>query len=494
MKTQKGQALILIALAMVAMVGLVALAIDGGNTYSARRNAQNAADAGALAAALDMAQGKTDVNTIKNTAKAAALASGLDGNSDVTVVVNYPPVKSTKYQGDKEYIEVIVTTSTNTYFGGLVGMQKTNNTVISVTRGRPGKKQTLFDGAAIVALKPNDTGFRFNGTADLTTKGGGIFVNSTSKTDAMIVSGNTTFKTDSGSTVMGGVRVNGNPTLTTLDGTAPAPIGQLKAAAPRYQEPFSDFTSKVPAIPAAPSCPGPNNPNPTTNGKGELVYPPGTYSNISISNSIGTRFTGGTYCFNGGINFNGGSGPVVSDGPVKMVLGGDVNLGALVMDDLEIYTTTASITGNGSGNKLIAKRFRFYSAGSGTINLNGQGYFMSDNSFIYVKTGQIHWNGNSQVKLIAPPADDPFAGLNIYLPWDNTAQLIINGGSNVQIVGTILAPHAEIQLNGSAGFEAMRSQIIGYTVTIDGGVPTYVNYSDADNFGQPVPAIVELTK
>ena len=49
---ERGQALILIALAAVGLFGMTGLAIDGGMVFSDRRNAQNAADTAALAGAL----------------------------------------------------------------------------------------------------------------------------------------------------------------------------------------------------------------------------------------------------------------------------------------------------------------------------------------------------------------------------------------------------------------------------------------------------------
>jgi hypothetical protein len=49
-RKQKGQALILIAGALVALIALVALAVDGGNAYNQRRIAQNAADGATHAA------------------------------------------------------------------------------------------------------------------------------------------------------------------------------------------------------------------------------------------------------------------------------------------------------------------------------------------------------------------------------------------------------------------------------------------------------------
>lgn len=48
---QKGQVWVFVAILMVCLLGILALAIDGGNAYVGRRKAQNAADAGALAGA-----------------------------------------------------------------------------------------------------------------------------------------------------------------------------------------------------------------------------------------------------------------------------------------------------------------------------------------------------------------------------------------------------------------------------------------------------------
>jgi Flp pilus assembly protein TadG len=59
--TQRGQALILIALAGIALFGIAGLAIDGSAKFSDRRHAQNAADTAALAGALALARGETRI-------------------------------------------------------------------------------------------------------------------------------------------------------------------------------------------------------------------------------------------------------------------------------------------------------------------------------------------------------------------------------------------------------------------------------------------------
>ena len=49
---ERGQVLVLVVFGIVALVGITALVIDGGNAFLDRRKAQNAADSAALASAL----------------------------------------------------------------------------------------------------------------------------------------------------------------------------------------------------------------------------------------------------------------------------------------------------------------------------------------------------------------------------------------------------------------------------------------------------------
>jgi len=57
-KSEQGQAIVLVALALVVVFGFAALAVDGGRSYSEKRRAQNAADAAAYAAAMAAAEGQ----------------------------------------------------------------------------------------------------------------------------------------------------------------------------------------------------------------------------------------------------------------------------------------------------------------------------------------------------------------------------------------------------------------------------------------------------
>ena len=65
-RTQKGQALILIVFAVIGLLALTGLAVDGSVTYSNRQGAQNAAETAALTGALDLANSVSSSTTIVN--------------------------------------------------------------------------------------------------------------------------------------------------------------------------------------------------------------------------------------------------------------------------------------------------------------------------------------------------------------------------------------------------------------------------------------------
>ncbi|MBT3336613.1 MAG: hypothetical protein HN855_12285 [Anaerolineae bacterium] len=188
-KMERGQAIVLLTLAIVSLVGFTALAIDGGNAYSNNRQAQNAADTAALSAAL----AKIRNNDWNATALNITASNGFDDNdSSVTVTVHNPPqsgayanCSSTAYDCN-EYIQVIIESEVETFFAPVVGIDTTNNRVEAVARAKPATTQVLFNGNAVVGLNPrasrhgsNPCGFDTgNSNADKwILEGGGIFSN-----------------------------------------------------------------------------------------------------------------------------------------------------------------------------------------------------------------------------------------------------------------------------------------------------------------------------
>jgi Flp pilus assembly protein TadG len=83
LRSERGQALIQFTLMFLGLLAFVALAIEAGNLYSVRRQMQNAADAGALAAARELCLGRSE-QTATDKAVDYLRRNGLS-NDDVTI-------------------------------------------------------------------------------------------------------------------------------------------------------------------------------------------------------------------------------------------------------------------------------------------------------------------------------------------------------------------------------------------------------------------------
>jgi hypothetical protein len=170
--------------------------------------------------------------------------------------------------------------------------------------------------------------------------------------------------------------------------------------------------------------------------------------------------------------------------------------GKIDFNDLEIYGNNASFTLNG-GALFNANRLRMYSTGNGQFTVNGNATLTSQNAYFYLKNGDLIWNGNSTLELTAPPQGDPYGGLLVYMPWNttNNNDVNFNGGSNIKLRGTFLAPRRRIVFNGGVNFE-IHSQIIGYEYIVNGNGDVKIYFNANENYNPPntsAPSI-QLTK
>src|SRR6516225_8121735 len=127
LKPRRGIIAILVALSLILLVGIVAIAVDGGMLLDSRRQVQAAADGAALAAAADLYynfpayNGLDHAHRARDSAISTATANGFkDGDGDDTVVVNIPPT-SGPFTGLAGYAEVIITYNQPRYFSGVFG-------------------------------------------------------------------------------------------------------------------------------------------------------------------------------------------------------------------------------------------------------------------------------------------------------------------------------------------------------------------------------------
>ena len=183
--SERGQALVIIAFAIIGLVALTALTIDGGNVYSDRRHAQNAADTSVLATALSMVHGDpwstAQVAGLNRAASNGYIDGDASANSTSTrtnVEIYNPPIIG-EYVGDSEYVQVIITSNVDTYFAPIVGVHQLTNKVQAVARVEPVDIQPFLEGNAIVSCNQHACpGVTIGGSSATTLIGGGLFVNS----------------------------------------------------------------------------------------------------------------------------------------------------------------------------------------------------------------------------------------------------------------------------------------------------------------------------
>lgn len=176
-KIERGQVLVLMALAMIVLLGFTSLAIDGGMIYADRRAAQNTADAAAFSGILEKARGNSDAVAIQSAFDNASI-NGYDSSLvDVSV---WTQVDIT---GNYHYVSAEVTSTTKTAFLHFVYAGDAQNKVIAITKVR--ETGPPMPGVAIVAMDDCTTGssalLRIDGggvDAGIQTFNGGMFINS----------------------------------------------------------------------------------------------------------------------------------------------------------------------------------------------------------------------------------------------------------------------------------------------------------------------------
>jgi hypothetical protein len=208
-KGERGQAIILIVFSIIGLIGMTSLAIDGGNALIDRRRTETAASAAALTAALTRIEG----GDWRSAALATANANGYNNDGISSIIeMNTPPL-SGPYAGDSEYIEVIITSHLDTYFGPVIGVPRVTNVARAVTRTKPSEYGEMFDGYALVSLAPHSgceedekKSFWIHSEASISLTGGGVFVNSDNTECAIIQFGS------------GSVRINDTSPIVVVGG------------------------------------------------------------------------------------------------------------------------------------------------------------------------------------------------------------------------------------------------------------------------------------
>jgi Flp pilus assembly protein TadG len=275
LKDESGQVMIVTILSMSLLIGFLALAVDVGTLFRAKRLMQTAADSAAIAAAQEWQYGDG-----RAAANAAAAQNGVGGTYGGTVTINNGPA-SGPYVGNTDYYEAIVSQSQTTFFGKIFTGSIFRDAVAVTGRA----VATLGNGQSCVyTLGTAGTGIAWNGSGTVNLPTCSLLDDSDSST-ALTFNGSGTLSAQSIG-VVGGYSFNGSGTLSPRPPTVIAPVANPLASLTPPANPGGCTTPTIP-----PSLP--------------YTMTPGCYNGIAINGSGTVTFSAGLYYVNGPFSING---------------------------------------------------------------------------------------------------------------------------------------------------------------------------------------------
>ncbi len=441
-----GKVLVMFVLLMSVLLGIVGLTVNGGLMLVIYRQTQNAADAAALAAAVDILNGAT---VASSQATGQTYVQTYNNMSSATVTINIPPA-SGPHSGSSQYAEAIVSCPFQTSFIQIVGVNASQTVTAHAVAGY--EIVTAGEGVMTLGSNPSGgTGLQIGGGASLSVQGG-VVVDATGKS-ALYVTGGGTLSAQR-VTVSGGT--SGSSSVQSYpSGGGPSPL--VDNTGVNVPDPFANLAAPSTSSPGVytvvnSSNPSGNDPPTPTgvirvkDGQTQTVYP-GIYSHI--------RITGGTVTFEPGI---------------YVITGGRTNA---------INITGGTVTGTGV---LFYNTASNYDPSTGTDNGNGTS-----------TVGGINISGSGVALSGLDDPTSPYNGMLFFTDRSNTGTLTpsisIQGGSDgAMVTGTTYAPTANLSISGSGTWN---SQFLVNSMSITGQGTVTIQYNGQNQGLAPEVFLVE---
>jgi len=361
---RRGAIVLFVAVCLTVLLGMVAIALDGGVLLTERRHAQAAADAAALAAACDLYKNYGTNGGLDNssgTAKASALSTAAsngyanDGTSSV-VTVNIPPT-SGDYIGKAGYAEVIVQFNQTRSFSNVFGSGSIPVRARAVARGATDARAN----PAMLILDPSSA-------------------NALSVSGTPSVTSNATIVVDSNSSqaasASGGAQVNAPETDITGDYTTTGGglfFGKVNTGQASTPDPLASLPAPDPLSLSVQS----NGPLSYT-GQTSVTLIPGVYKGgISASSGATLTLLPGIYYLDGGGLSVGGQASVIGNG-VMIYNAPKISTDAIDLGGGGTITLSGPTSGVYAGISLFQDRNSSVGAsinGGSGMNITGTFYF-----------------------------------------------------------------------------------------------------------------------
>lgn len=384
-RRRSGTVVVVVTVALIAILSIVALSLDGGALLDVRRQAQSAADAAAIAAAGDLYanwwtyQGLDPGGTAAAAAQATAAGNGfVNGANGCTVQVHIPP-QSGLFAGKAGHVEVLISVPQQRYFSRLFGTDVIMVGTRAVARGQRGGIKN-----GIIVLDPVGKGaLNAGGTGGITVSGAPILVDS-NHAQAMIANGGGTLTAPEFDVV-------GNPGWDTPGG------GTFNGTIVPASTPTADPLANLPA-PDPNALPVQSRNKTQISGGNTVTLQPGVYQGgINITGKGNVTLAPGTYYMQGGgFSWSGqgdltGTGVTIYNDPrtnsdqINLSGQGTVNLSAptagpyqgMLLFQNRSSTVPMGVTGNGGmslSGTLYAAGATLTVTGNGTTDVIGAQY------------------------------------------------------------------------------------------------------------------------
>ena len=460
--SERGQVLVLIALAIIGLVGITGLAIDGSVILADRRRAQNAADTAALAGALAKIQaqapppdgyGYTNVQArapMKTAALDRAISNGYypDLLSSQVEVYDCDEIDAScpaPYTSNSDYVQVIITSNVDTFFARVLGIPQLHNRVQAIALADDDDTGPLFDGRSIVALNPDcppSGSLIVSGDSLITINGGGMWANADESC---------AFKCTSTSV-----------TVEIPDGGITSPAGTFESISAHCGEELTDdginygdnqipYPPELPDLPLPPEC---DLDDPAS----QAFVSTGVWADPIHGPTLTSYITPGYY----------GTFPPKKDSEGN-------NLQNHVFMEPGVYCVDTVL-------KLTTEQLHLY----------------GEDVTIWIRAGNGFTINGGIVQLFASN-DGDYAGYLIIVEPDYAGSVTacnLEGNALNEYVGAIYAPHCNVTVTGTADTppDGIDSQIIGYNVTINGTSNLTINYTDDNNPGVVDPPKTGVTQ
>jgi Flp pilus assembly protein TadG len=416
---EKGQTLVITVLGMTVLMGMMGLAIDVGLLFRAKRIAQTAADAAAIAGALDY-QYNGSSTSATTAARAAASSNGIS-NASTNVTVNFNPNITSPYHNSSGYIQAVVNLPSPTVFISTFYRTATPFTVTA--RAIAGVTPSA---ACIYVLDPTDASALYiQGAADIATPNCGIQVNSNSP-DAFCDQGSATIEANF-LHIVGGQSSHGK--CAKAPGTTPVTTGVAPTG-----DPFNNLTGPIPPTP----CTGPNTVSASTI----------TSSTTIPSASVTTGSTTAS------VTFFCASNPTISNG---------VTLGTPGGNQIFVFVNGVTIGGTVTVNGTIDVYQGTFSQGNSALTVNAP----ANDTYTY--------NGIA----VMQPSSNTTAGTCKDGLGEPCLQLQFGSGSGV-LNGIVYAPTSQVYQQDNGGGTVVAG-VVAYQIYLKASTMDITNSYNAAN-------------